>query len=171
MCLSSSSRNATLPLDSGSQDGSEVQTLRERMCQYVPGSACGRVEILSAPPNIRDSIVHILRSSNLVRSAIGKGSPPDCLPLFLHAALQEEVSPANLMKRRSPGISLVRLINRVPANFVVFVIVVVVALALYTARRFRSRCPHRDPLCRASKPCILCYRDLYKNNMAVRGRE
>jgi hypothetical protein len=38
------------------------------------------------------------------------------------------------------------------ASFIIF----------YSAFRRRYRCPHRDPLCCRNKPCITCYRELFK---------
>jgi hypothetical protein len=48
-------------------------------------------------------------------------------------------------------------------------IVVAVVIAAYLSHRFRGRCPYRSPLCRPSRPCLQCYRDLYKNSAAKRG--
>ncbi len=44
----------------------------------------------------------------------------------------------------------------------------VIVLAMRFAWRSRRRCPYRNPLCRPSKPCLLCYRDLYKTIVAER---
>lgn len=52
---------------------------------------------------------------------------------------------------------------------IVAAIVLLIALAVYIARRSGRRCPYRNPLCRLSKPCILCYRDLYKNTVTKGG--
>ena len=35
-------------------------------------------------------------------------------------------------------------------------------------RNFRRRCPYRNPLCHPNRPCLLCYRDLYKAVLAER---
>jgi hypothetical protein len=51
----------------------------------------------------------------------------------------------------------------------VFVIVLAIVFAIQIARRSRRRCPYRNPLCRSSRPCLLCYRDLYNKNTAERG--
>ena len=56
-----------------------------------------------------------------------------------------------------------------PGNIVAFAIVLVLIFASYLAWRNRSRCPYRNPLCRTSKPCLLCYRDLYKTIVPERG--
>jgi len=44
-----------------------------------------------------------------------------------------------------------------------------IALGVHLARRSRSRCPYRNPLCRSSRPCILCYRELFKAKVAKTG--
>jgi hypothetical protein len=48
-------------------------------------------------------------------------------------------------------------------------IVLAVVIVLYLLGRARRRCPYRDPLCRSSKPCLLCYRDLFKSSDAKHG--
>lgn len=53
-------------------------------------------------------------------------------------------------------------------SIIAFAIVLLIAFISYVARRSRRRCPYRNPLCRASKPCLLCYRDLYKTVLAQR---
>jgi hypothetical protein len=35
-------------------------------------------------------------------------------------------------------------------------------IIIYAAFRRRFRCPHSDPLCCRNKPCITCYRELFK---------
>jgi len=50
-----------------------------------------------------------------------------------------------------------------------FGIALAIVFAMYLAWRSRRRCPYRNPLCRSSKPCLLCYRDLYKSIIAERG--
>ncbi len=40
----------------------------------------------------------------------------------------------------------------------------VISAVLYFMRS-RRRCPYRNPLCRRDRPCLLCYRDLYKNKV------
>jgi len=40
---------------------------------------------------------------------------------------------------------------------------------VYLARRSRRRCPYRNPLCRANRPCLLCYRELFKSKVAKAG--
>jgi hypothetical protein len=37
------------------------------------------------------------------------------------------------------------------------------------ARRSRKRCPYRNPLCRVNRPCLLCYRELFKSKVAKAG--
>lgn len=46
--------------------------------------------------------------------------------------------------------------------------ILLVALVAAYFLRWRTRCPHRDPLCRHDKPCLLCYRDLYQDKVARR---
>jgi hypothetical protein len=36
---------------------------------------------------------------------------------------------------------------------------------IYAAFRRRYHCPHSDPLCRRNKPCIICYRELFKRGV------
>ena len=43
--------------------------------------------------------------------------------------------------------------------------VVLVAALLGKAYLTRTRCPYRDPLCRRNRPCLRCYRDLYKDSV------
>lgn len=43
--------------------------------------------------------------------------------------------------------------------------VALLAVLLGKAYLTRTRCPHRDPLCRRNRPCLRCYRDLYKGNV------
>ena len=50
-----------------------------------------------------------------------------------------------------------------------FLIVLAIGLAVYLARRYRRRCPHHNPHCCSSKPCILCYRDLFKATVMKGG--
>jgi hypothetical protein len=54
-------------------------------------------------------------------------------------------------------------------SIIVFAIALVIVFAIFFALRFRRRCPYRNPLCRSGKPCLLCYRDLYKTIIAERG--
>jgi len=54
-------------------------------------------------------------------------------------------------------------------QIIVSVTVLLIGLAVYFARRSRRRCPYRNPLCRPSRPCILCYRDLFKSSVVKRG--
>jgi len=58
-----------------------------------------------------------------------------------------------------------------PPQIVVAVIVPLIALAVYFARRGRRQCPYHNPLCRSSRPCILCYRDLYKSIVPKGGTD
>ena len=37
------------------------------------------------------------------------------------------------------------------------------AAAAYGLNRFRHHCAHNDPLCRRNRPCIACYRELFKD--------
>jgi hypothetical protein len=64
----------------------------------------------------------------------------------------------------SPGLGL----SVSSRNITAFAIVLVIVFAMYFAWRFRRRCPYRNPLCRPGKPCLLCYRDLYKTIVAER---
>jgi hypothetical protein len=58
-----------------------------------------------------------------------------------------------------------------PLSIIACAIALVIVFATYFAWRFRSRCPYRNPLCRPSKPCLLCYRDLYRTVFAERGSD
>jgi hypothetical protein len=53
----------------------------------------------------------------------------------------------------------------ITAVAIVFVIVIVT----YLLGRSRRRCPYQNPLCRSSRPCLLCYRDLFRASAAKRG--
>jgi hypothetical protein len=50
------------------------------------------------------------------------------------------------------------------------VIVLAVVIVTYLVGGARRRCPYRSPLCRRSKPCLLCYRDLFKSSVTKRGK-
>jgi len=39
-----------------------------------------------------------------------------------------------------------------------------IAVVTYFSRR--RRCPRRDPLCRPDRPCLQCYRELYRGHLA-----
>ncbi|HLX43980.1 MAG TPA: hypothetical protein VKR43_11120 [Bryobacteraceae bacterium] len=53
----------------------------------------------------------------------------------------------------------------IPVAAVAMLLVAIV----YLARRSRRRCPYRNPLCRANRPCLLCYRELFKSKVAKAG--
>jgi hypothetical protein len=42
---------------------------------------------------------------------------------------------------------------------------VAASFVLYAIFRPRHRCSQQDPLCRRGRPCIHCYRELYKATM------
>jgi hypothetical protein len=45
------------------------------------------------------------------------------------------------------------------------VLAVVVSLIVYAVFRPRHRCTQHDPLCRRGRPCLHCYRELFKETM------
>ena len=77
---------------------------------------------------------------------------------------------APLMKRRLPHASLMGSAVSL-TQIIISVTVPLIGLAAYFAWCSRRQCPYRSPLCRSSKPCILCYRDLFKNSVAKGGTE
>jgi hypothetical protein len=60
-----------------------------------------------------------------------------------------------------------RKLYAVPFERIVLVLVPVVVgcIAFYAVLR-RHRCAYNDPLCRRSRPCIACYRELYYGRRA-----
>lgn len=48
---------------------------------------------------------------------------------------------------------------------IVSALVAVASLVLYAAFRPRHHCGQQDPLCRRGRPCISCYRELFKATM------
>jgi hypothetical protein len=44
-------------------------------------------------------------------------------------------------------------------------LVVVVSLVLYAVFRPWHRCGQHDPLCRRGRPCLSCYRELFRETM------
>jgi hypothetical protein len=49
-----------------------------------------------------------------------------------------------------------------PLWMVLFLLVPLGGLAAYAVLRPRHRCAYNDPLCRRDRPCIACYRELFK---------
>jgi hypothetical protein len=47
---------------------------------------------------------------------------------------------------------------------------VVATVALYAVFRPRHHCSQQDPLCRRGRPCIHCYRELFKETMSSDGK-
>jgi hypothetical protein len=43
---------------------------------------------------------------------------------------------------------------------------VVASFVLYAVFRPRHHCSQQDPLCRRGRPCIHCYRELFKETMS-----
>jgi len=51
-----------------------------------------------------------------------------------------------------------------PQRDVVFLVVPLVSFAILALfRRASHRCPHHDPLCSRNRPCIACYRELFRS--------
>ena len=49
---------------------------------------------------------------------------------------------------------------------VVFLLLVPVAsFTLWAFHHARHRCPHADPLCKRDRPCIACYRAIFKSTV------
>ena len=56
-----------------------------------------------------------------------------------------------------------------PFSITTIVIVLAVVIVTFLIGRFRARCPYQNPLCRPRRPCLLCYRDLFRASDAKRG--
>jgi hypothetical protein len=56
--------------------------------------------------------------------------------------------------------------NDMHAYEIAVAIAVVASLVLFTVFRPRHHCGQHDPLCRRGRPCINCYRELYRETMS-----